>query len=250
MKVRIGRPRARRRLHQAQRSLRRVALGARHAEVAPHVLFRTAPLLVPEDEHGRAAEAADAADDRLVVAEGAITVQLDELLEEDRGVVEGVRAQRMARELDLLPRRQLGRRPRAAAVGPCARGVMDPDLELRPAKPLLLELGDLASRARRSDARSRAPDGCRSRAACSVYSTLQLVGIGEAAGARLLVEPGALPARVATGGADDGVGHVGRQRQSRGAGRPRSSRPTTGRRRCRPTSCKCGASRRRDRRRA
>ena len=69
------------------------------------------------------------------------------------------------------------------------------------------------SRARRSDARSRAPDACPSRAACSVYSTAELVGRAEAASARLLVEPGALAAGVAAGGAEDGVGQrVGRQR--------------------------------------
>src|SRR5262249_36446620 len=53
-------------------------------------------------------EAREPADDRLVVREGAIPGELDEVLEQELDVVEGVGTRRVARQLHLLPRRQLG----------------------------------------------------------------------------------------------------------------------------------------------
>ena len=67
-------------LHQAQRLA--VALGARHAEVALHVLLGGAPLLVADHEHRLAVEAGEAGDDRRVLAEAPVAVELDEVGEE------------------------------------------------------------------------------------------------------------------------------------------------------------------------
>ena len=153
---------------------------------------------------GAPAEASDAADDRLVVAEGAIAVQLDEVVDEARDVVERERAQRMARQQHLLPRRQLGE-DLALQLARLALEAADLEVELRAAE--LAAARRSCSRARRSGARSRAPGECRSRAASArVYSTAELVGMGEAARPRLLVEPGALPTGVAARRAEDGVG--------------------------------------------
>ena len=123
-----GQPEPRRQLHQAPRLA--VALGARHAEVAPHVLLGAAPLLVADDHHRPPAEAPHAADDRLVVAEGAIAVQLDEVLEQAADVIERERAQRMARQQHLLPRRQLGE-DLALQLARLALEPADLELELR-----------------------------------------------------------------------------------------------------------------------
>jgi hypothetical protein len=83
-----------------------VALGMGHPKVPHQVLFRVAPLLVPEDDDGAILEAGDAADDRAVVGEGPIAVKLEEVREEHRDVVEEVGAAGMPGELDPLPRRQ------------------------------------------------------------------------------------------------------------------------------------------------
>ena len=148
-------------------------------------------------------EAADAADDRLVVAKGAIAVQLDEVLDEPADVVERERTQRMARQQHLLPGRQLGE-DLALQLPRLALEAADLELELRPTE--LLELGDLVleldDRALEVE-RLTSVDHGRHR---SVYSTPELVGTGEAAHPRLLAEPGALPSRIAARRAEDGVG--------------------------------------------
>src|SRR5262249_50250537 len=117
-----------------------IAFGSRHAEVAAQVLLGAAPLLVPEDHHRLAAKTAHAADDRLVVAEGAIAVQLDEVFEQARHVVERERTQRMARQQHLLPGRQLAE-DLALQLARFTLQAADLQLELR--APELLELGDL-----------------------------------------------------------------------------------------------------------
>ena len=55
-----------------------------------------------------AAEAAEAADHRLVVAEFAVAGERDEILDQRGDIVDAVRPLRMARDLGLLPGRQVG----------------------------------------------------------------------------------------------------------------------------------------------
>jgi hypothetical protein len=93
-------------LHQPQRFA--VALGFRLAEIAADLLLRAAPLLVPDHQHRHAVEGAEAADDGRVIPEAAVAMQLDEVLEQALDVVERVGACGVARQLHLLPRRQVG----------------------------------------------------------------------------------------------------------------------------------------------
>src|SRR5262249_28750253 len=65
-------------------------------------------LLVPDDADALAAEAAEAADDRLVVAELAVAGERDEIGDQGRHVVEAMRPLGMAGNLSLLPRREFG----------------------------------------------------------------------------------------------------------------------------------------------
>ena len=103
--VTSGQAEALRGQHQATRLA--IALGLRHAVIAPHALLGVAPLLLADEHHRRGLEARDAADDRLVVRVHAVAVQLLELREDERDVVERVRTLRMARELRDLPGRQV-----------------------------------------------------------------------------------------------------------------------------------------------
>ena len=91
-------------LHEAQGLA--VSLGVRHAEVARDVLPGVAPLLVPDGHDRVALEAREPAHDGLVVAEDAISVQLDEILEEKAEQVERVGPLRMPGKLGPLPRGQ------------------------------------------------------------------------------------------------------------------------------------------------
>ena len=61
-----------------------------------------------DDADALAAEAAEAADDGLVVAEFAVAGERHEIVDQARDVVEAMRPLRMARHLRLLPRRELG----------------------------------------------------------------------------------------------------------------------------------------------
>src|SRR6185312_13209325 len=70
-------PEALRETHQAQRLA--ISLGLRHPVVATHPLLRVAALLVSDHHDGAAVDAAEAADDRLIVGKHAIAVQLAEL---------------------------------------------------------------------------------------------------------------------------------------------------------------------------
>ena len=85
-----------------------VAFRVRHPEVALHVLLGAAPLLVADDHDAPSPEARQPANDGSVVRERAVSVQLLPLLEQVVDVLERVGPVRMARELDLLPRRQIG----------------------------------------------------------------------------------------------------------------------------------------------
>ncbi len=92
-------------LHQAQGLA--VALGARHAEVAAYLALGVARLLVADDHHRAAIDAAQATDDGGVVRVGAVAGQLVEFLADHADVVQRVRARRMARQLGDLPRREV-----------------------------------------------------------------------------------------------------------------------------------------------
>ena len=60
-------------------------------------------------------EVGQAGDDRLVVADGAVAVQLEELLEDQVDVVAGLRALLVPRDLDDLPGVEVASRSRASA---------------------------------------------------------------------------------------------------------------------------------------
>src|SRR5438067_1139646 len=89
-------------------SIRPIAFGLGHAEVAHRAFLGVAALLVADHHAGLAIEARQTADDRLVVREGAVAVQLMEIGEDRIHVVHCVRTLRMACDLGDLPRRQLG----------------------------------------------------------------------------------------------------------------------------------------------
>src|SRR5205807_626276 len=82
--------------------------GTRLAEVAADPLAGVAPLLVTDDGDAAAAEVGEAADDRLVVAVGAIAVHLDPIAHQVADVVQGVGALGMPRHLHLLPGAEVG----------------------------------------------------------------------------------------------------------------------------------------------
>ncbi len=95
-------------LHAAQRLA--VALGMRHAEVAPHAVFGAAALAVADDQHFIVAQAGHAASHGLVVAIGAIPVNLAEIREDPLDKVHGVGPLRMPSPFDPDPRRRNRRR--------------------------------------------------------------------------------------------------------------------------------------------
>src|SRR5437667_4335 len=85
----------------------RAALGVGHAEIAMEVLLRVAALLVPDHHHAHAVEPGPPPDDRRIVTEQAVAVQLDEVGEHRAQVVERVRSLRVAGHLHALHRRQV-----------------------------------------------------------------------------------------------------------------------------------------------
>src|SRR5262249_60086783 len=91
-------------LHDAHRLA--VALRPRHAEIVLKAAFRARALLVADDAQALAVEAAEAAHDRLVVAELAVARDRSELGDERADVVEAVRPLPVARPPGLLPCRQ------------------------------------------------------------------------------------------------------------------------------------------------
>src|SRR5579862_1796302 len=115
--------------HRAREALREleepdrlpVALRPRHAEVARDALACGPPALLPHDDDRAPAEARHAADDRAVVADASIAVQLDELAAEHAPVVEHCGTVGMARELDPLPWREPGEQLLLHPPALCAR---------------------------------------------------------------------------------------------------------------------------------
>ena len=85
-----------------------VALGLGHAEVVPDAALGVGALLVADDHDGAAAEAAEPAHDGLVLGEVAVAGQRREVLDQGVDVVEAMRPLGMARDLRLLPGRELG----------------------------------------------------------------------------------------------------------------------------------------------
>ena len=77
-------------LHQAQRLA--VALGLGHAEIAADLGLGVAALLVADHHHRAAVDARQAADDGVVVGEGAVAGQLLELVADHPQVIQRVRA--------------------------------------------------------------------------------------------------------------------------------------------------------------
>ena len=92
-------------LHEAQRLS--IALRMRHPEVALQVLLRVAAALVADHHHRLAVEARPPADDRGVLAERAVAVQLDEVGEAEPQVVVGERPLVAPRHLHALQRREV-----------------------------------------------------------------------------------------------------------------------------------------------
>ena len=99
-----------------------VALGPGAAEVAVGALLEVAALLVADERDRAAAEAAEAGDDRRILAADAVAVQLGEVVEQALGVVERVRALVVARELDRIPDVRLGRALGDAPAQPAELG--------------------------------------------------------------------------------------------------------------------------------
>ena len=98
--------------HQAQRLA--IALGARHAEVAPDLGLGVAALLMADDHDAAAVDAGQTTDDGLVVAKGAVAGQLLELVADHPQIIQRVRPRRMTRELRHLPRGQVAEDLRGA----------------------------------------------------------------------------------------------------------------------------------------
>src|SRR6267378_4034563 len=86
-----------------------VPLGVRHAEVAKDVLLGRRALLLSDDHDRTSVELGDASDDRRVVAERAIAVQLLKVFERAADDVERMRARDVSRRLHGLPRRRPAR---------------------------------------------------------------------------------------------------------------------------------------------
>ena len=138
-------------LHHAQRLA--IALGLRHAEVAVDLLLGVAALLVADDRHRPVAEEREAADERRVVREAPVAVELGPLREERLDVVERVGPVRVARDQRLLPGREL-----RVDLAPARVELLAQALAPRapwPDRPGRGELVDAASAARRAAPRSR-----------------------------------------------------------------------------------------------
>ena len=80
-----------------------IALGVRHPEVAPDVLVGVGALLLADDDDRPAVERREPGDHRLVVAEEAVAVQLDEPVGHRRDELERPRPPQVARQLDAGP---------------------------------------------------------------------------------------------------------------------------------------------------
>ena len=89
---------------QAQRLA--IALGPRHAEVAPDLVRYALAALVADHHDRRPPKACQPADDRRVVGEHPVAVQFHELGAQRPDVIQGVGPVGVAGELDALPRGQ------------------------------------------------------------------------------------------------------------------------------------------------
>ena len=89
-----------RELHQSQRLA--IALGIRHAESAIEILLGVAPLLVADHHHRAIADQCQSTDDRRIVTEVAIAVQLGPLGKAPLDIVERVRPARVLGQLHAL----------------------------------------------------------------------------------------------------------------------------------------------------
>ena len=85
-----------------------IALRLRHAEVVLDAALGVGALLVADHHHRAAAEAAEPAHDGRVLGEVAVAGQRREILDQRIDVVEAMRPVGMARDLRLLPGRELG----------------------------------------------------------------------------------------------------------------------------------------------
>ena len=122
-----------------------VALGVRHAEVAADVLLGVGALLLADDRDPVAADGREPRDDRLVVAEHPVAVELDELVGDDGEQLERARPAQVARELDARPDAAFGSSGGSAGAGsrPSAR----PRAAARP-RPRMRSTTDGLQRAR------------------------------------------------------------------------------------------------------
>ncbi len=88
-------------LHGAQRLA--IALGIGHAELARGALLQRPALEIADDHHGLIVKGGHAAAHRGIVAEGAVAVDLAEVVEERLNIVHGIGPLGMSRNLCLLP---------------------------------------------------------------------------------------------------------------------------------------------------
>jgi hypothetical protein len=100
-----GRPKAVGNLHQADRLA--IAFRAGHAEIVLEPAGGVVAFLMADQHHLAAAEAAEAADDRFVLAEAAVAGQRHEILDEGGDIILEMRALGMTGDLGLLPGREL-----------------------------------------------------------------------------------------------------------------------------------------------
>ena len=99
-----GQPKTVRQLHQADGLA--VAFRRRHAEIVGHALVGVGALFMADDHHRAATESGQAADDRLVLAEGAVTGEGGKILHQAVDIMGGVGTVGVAGNLGFLPRRQ------------------------------------------------------------------------------------------------------------------------------------------------
>ena len=93
-------------LHQPDRLA--IALGLGHAEIVLEPGGGVVAFLMADQHHPAAADPRQAADDRRVVGEIAVAGQRHEILDQPGDIILEMRPLGMARDLRLLPRRQLG----------------------------------------------------------------------------------------------------------------------------------------------
>ncbi len=121
-----------------------IAFRLRHAVVAPDPLLGVPALLLADHHHRPAVETRRTADDRPVIRVHAVAMQLLEVREDRRQVVEAVRALRMAGQLGDLPRGEVREDAggQYAALGTQARDFLaDVDLGVVRHESELVDLG-------------------------------------------------------------------------------------------------------------